>query len=141
MLRIALDTDVLVAGVTSSDGASRQIILAALDMRVRLLLSTPLLVEYEAVLTRPGNLARWRLRTDEILELLDELAQICTPVAFDYRWRPTGADDDDEMVIETAINGQADVVATFNLRHMKDAGTRFGFIAQRPGPLLRRIRE
>jgi hypothetical protein len=46
--------------------------LAALDVRVRLLLSTPLLIEYEAVLTRPGNLARWRLRTDEILELLDE---------------------------------------------------------------------
>jgi putative PIN family toxin of toxin-antitoxin system len=141
MLRIVLDTDVLVAGITSSEGASRQVVLAVLDMQVRLLISTPLMIEYEAVLTRPHHLARWGLKTDEILELLDEFARICTPVAFDYRWRPTGADDDDEMVVETAINGQADIVATFNLRHMKNAGTRFGFIAQRPGSLLRRIRE
>ena len=29
-------------------------------------------------------------------------------VAFDYRWRPTGAEGDDERVVETAINGHAD---------------------------------
>ena len=96
---------------------------------------------HEAVLTRPNHLARWGLRTDDILELLDELAQICTPVAFDYRWRPTGADNDDEMVIETAINGHADALATFNLRDMRDAGARFGFRAERPGPLVRRLRQ
>jgi hypothetical protein len=59
---------------------------------------------------------------------------------FDYIWRPTGAHADDELVLETAINGHADVVATFNLKDMRLAGARFGFQTQRPGPLVIRIR-
>jgi len=61
-------------------------------------------------------------------------------VVFDYRWRPTGAHADHELVIETAVNGHADAVATFIIRDMRDAGARFGFHTQRPGPLLQRIR-
>ena len=64
----------------------------------------------------------------------------CVPVVFDYNWRPTGAHADDEMVVETAINGHADAVATFNLKDMRKAGARFGFQAQRPGRLVKRIR-
>ncbi len=41
-----------------------------------------------------------------------------------------------KLVIETAICGNADVQATFNLKDMRDAGRRFGIHAQRPGPLL-----
>jgi hypothetical protein len=32
------------------------------------------------------------------------------------------------------------VLATFNLKDMRDAGATFGFDVQRPGPLVRRIR-
>lgn len=53
---------------------------------------------------------------------------------------PNGAQADDELVVETAINGHADAVATFNVRHMRDAATRFGFLAQRPGVLVGRTR-
>ncbi len=59
---------------------------------------------------------------------------------FVHNWRPTGADADDELVVETAINGQADAVATFNVRHMQMAGSRFGFKAQLPGLLIGRLR-
>ena len=38
-------------------GASRQILLAVLDRRFELLLSIPLMLEYEAVLSRPEHLA------------------------------------------------------------------------------------
>ncbi len=74
------------------------------------------------------------------MEILDALAGICVPVVFDYNWRPTGAHADDELVVETAINGHADALATFNLKDMKAAGALFGFRAQRPGPLLRSMR-
>ena len=40
-----------------------------------------------------------------------------------------------------SINGHADAVATFNLKDMRDAGARFGFQTQRPGPLVKRIRR
>jgi hypothetical protein len=47
---------------------------------------------------------------------------------------------DDELVVETAINGQADALATFNVKDMRAAGARFGIDAQRPGSLVRRMR-
>ena len=45
MLRVVIDTDVLVSAFISSTGASRQLLLDALDEKFTLLLSTPLLVE------------------------------------------------------------------------------------------------
>jgi putative PIN family toxin of toxin-antitoxin system len=139
-MRIVIDTDVLLSAFISPDGASRQLVLDALDGKFALLLSTSLLIEYESVLRRPEHRARAEANDADVAEILDALAGICVPVVFDYKWRPTGAHIDDELVIETAINGHADAVATFNLKHMRDAGGAFGFQAQRPGPLVRRLR-
>jgi putative PIN family toxin of toxin-antitoxin system len=139
-MRVVIDTDVLLAAFISATGASRQIVLDALDGRFSLLVSTSLLVEYESVLRRPQHLARARATDADVMEILDALAGVCVPVVFDYTWRPTGAHGDDELVIETAINGHADVLATFNLKDMRRAAALFGFDAQRPGAVLRRIR-
>ena len=140
MLRVVIDTDVLLSAFISSRGASRQLVIDVLDGKCALLLSTPLLVEYESVLRRPLHLTRARAAEADVTEILDALAGLCVPVVFDYNWRPTGAHADDELVIETAVNGHADVVATFNLKDMRQAGARFGFQTQRPGPLVKRIR-
>lgn len=139
-MRVVIDTDVLVSAFISPSGASRQLVLDALDGRFVLLLSTPLLIEYEAVLRRSVHLNRAGATETEMLEVLDALVGLSVPVVFDYSWRPTGGHPDDELVIETAINGHADVVATFNVRDMHIAGLSFGFRAQRPGPLVRRLR-
>ena len=140
MLRVVIDTDVLLSAFISPAGASRQLVLDALDGKFALLLSTPLLVEYESVLRRPQHLARAQATDANVMEILDALTGLSVPVVADYSWRPTGAHADDELVVETAINGHADTVATFNLKDMRQAGARFGFQAQRPGPLVRRIR-
>jgi putative PIN family toxin of toxin-antitoxin system len=140
VIRVVIDTDVLVAGFLSPEGASRQLILGALDGKFALLLSTTLLMEYESVLRRPHHLERARATDLEVTEILDALAAVCVPVIFDYNWRPTGAHMDDELVVETAINGQADALATFNVKDMRAAGARFGIDAQRPGSLVRRMR-
>ncbi|MDB5359658.1 MAG: twitching motility protein PilT [Rhodospirillales bacterium] len=140
MLRVVIDTDVLLSAFISPTGASRELTLDALDGKFALLLSTPLLVEYESVLRRPQHLKRAKATDAEVTEILDALAGVCVPVVFDYQWRPTGAHADDELVVETAINGHADALATFNLKDMRDTGALFGFHAQRPGPLVRRIR-
>jgi len=139
-LRVVIDTDVLLSAFISVGGASRQLVLDALDGKFALLLSTPLLVEYESVLRRPRHLARARAADADVTEILDALAGLCVPVVADYHWRPTGAHADDELVVGTAINGHADAIATFNLKDRREAGARFGFLAQRPGPLVERIR-
>ena len=140
MVRIVLDTDVIVAAIQSDAGALRQLLLDVLDQRCTLLLSVPMMLEYEAVLTRPAHLRAAGIGIGDVGVILDELASLCSPVVFDYRWRPSGADHDDELVAETAINGQADVLATFNLRHLRQACHAFGIVVERPGAILRRIR-
>ena len=61
-----LDTDVIVAALRSNRGASRQVLMAALNQQFELLLSVPLILEYEAVLTRPQHLAACGLSNAEV---------------------------------------------------------------------------
>jgi putative PIN family toxin of toxin-antitoxin system len=141
MLKLVLDTDVMFAAFDSPAGASRRLLLEVLDARAHLLLSTTLLVEYEAVLTRAGNLARFGICTADVLSVLDEIAGLCMPVAFDYRWRPGAADPDDDLVLETAVNGAADVIVSFNLADLATSAARFGIPVERPKDALRRLRS
>ena len=75
-----LDTDVMVAALRSDRGASRQLLLAALNQRFELLLSVPLMLEYEAVMTRPHHLAACGLSSAEVGHVLDDLAAVARPV-------------------------------------------------------------
>lgn len=43
------------------------------------------------------------------------------------------------MVLETAINGQADTIVTFNVRHLAAAARSFGIAVEGPADLLRRL--
>ena len=52
------------------------------------------------------------------------------PVEIRFRWRPAGPDAGDDHVIETALNGRADAVVTFNLRDFAEASRRFGVVSQ-----------
>jgi predicted nucleic acid-binding protein len=79
-LRLVLDTDVVVAAMRSDRGASRQLLLAALDRRVVLLASVPLMLEYEAVLTRPDQLNKTGLTVEETNVVVDTLASVMEPV-------------------------------------------------------------
>jgi len=111
-----LDTDVIVAGLRSSRGASRQLLHAALDGQFDLLLSVPLILEYEAVLRRREQLEACGLDERQVERVLDDLAAVARPVKFAFRWRPKLRDPNDDMVLETAMNGGADAIVTFNAR-------------------------
>jgi predicted nucleic acid-binding protein len=75
-MRLVLDTDVIVAAVISTRSASRLWLGATLRGEVKLLISVPLALEYEAVLKRPGILERTRLVESDIDRMLDGLARI-----------------------------------------------------------------
>ena len=136
-----LDTAVLVAALRSDRGASRQILLAALDERFELLLSVPLILEYEAVLTRPEHLAESGLSEEHVERILDDLAAIAKPVRLAFRWRPGLQDPDDDLVLETALNGGANAIVTFNLADFEKATSRFGCPVMLPAAALRQIRS
>ncbi len=103
-----------------------------------MLVSVPLFLEYEAVLTRPEHLLASRLTEQQVNEFLDYLAGLVEPVKLHYLWRPQLGDVADEMVLETAINGRADCIVTFNTRHFAPAA-RFGIETIWPNEALRRI--
>jgi len=136
-----LDTDVVVAGFRSERGASRQILLTALQERFELLVSVPLFLEYEAVLTRPEQLAACGLARQEIEHFLKELAEVARPVQFAFRWRPTLLDPADDMVLETAVNGGADAIVTFNVRHFQPAKEQSRCAVLSPGRALQHLRR
>lgn len=134
-----LDTSVLVAALRSSEGASRQLLLAALDRRFELLLSVPLVLEYEAVLTRHEHLVASGLSTEEVGQVLDDLAAVARPVRLAFRWRPRLSDPDDDMVLETAVNGSADAIVTFNRRDFEEAGRSLECAVILPAAALQQI--
>jgi putative PIN family toxin of toxin-antitoxin system len=136
-----LDTDVMVAALRSDQGASRQLLLAALDGGIDLLVSVPLMVEYEAVLTRAEHLEAISLAADEVQEILDAVARVCIPVPLWFLWRPRLKDPADEMVLETAVNGNADWLVTFNARHLRDGAGDFGIRVMRPSEAWKEVQR
>ena len=139
MVACVLDTDVLVAAFRSETGASRRILVAALGRRFELLISVPLMLEYEAVLSRPEHLKAFGASDEEVVDVLDGLALVGKRVTFAFRWRPALPDPNDDMVLETAVNGQAHAIVTFNQRHFNPVAARFGCRVMRPGEFLRTL--
>lgn len=140
-MRLVLDTDVVVAAFRSDKGASRRLLLAALDREVTMLASVPLMLEYESVLKRPEHLAAIGLTRDEVDAVLDAVALVIEPVRLAFLWRPRLRDPNDEMVLETAVNGRADRLVTFNLRHLAEAAREFGIHAGLPGEIWREVQR
>jgi len=131
----------MVAGFRSADGASRQILRAALRQEVDLVISVGLAFEYEAVLVRPVHRNAIGLTQSEIREVLDALLSTAILVRTDYLWRPLLADPEDEMVLETCLNGGASHLLTFNTRHYKPVAERLGVTVLDPASGWRRMRR
>ena len=137
--RTVLDTDVVVAAVRSDRGASRVLLTAALQQRYVVVASVPLMLAYEAVLTRPEHLAAAQISTADVETLLDAIAVVADPVRMSYLWRPTLPDADDDLVLETAVHGGAEVLVTFNRRDFEPAARPFGLAILAPAEAVRRL--
>ncbi|MGD9881883.1 MAG: putative toxin-antitoxin system toxin component, PIN family, partial [Reyranella sp.] len=102
-------------------GRSRRLLELAFEDRLTLLASVALFLEYESVAFRPDIQALAALNKGEMTNFFTDLASAIEPVEIHFLWRPTLADAADEMVLEAAVNGQADIPATFNARHFAPA--------------------
>jgi len=137
--RTVLDTDVLVAAVRSDRGASRVLLTGALQQRYPVLASVPLMLQYESVLTRSEHLAAAAISAADVEVVLDAIALIVEPIRISFLWRPVLSDPGDDLVLETAVNGQAAAVVTFNRRHFEPAAARFGLEILAPADAVRRL--
>jgi len=136
MFRVVLDTSIVVAGLRSRRGASNIILAGIARRRVIPLMSTPLLLEYEAVLKRPEQQLATGLNPAQVERFLAALASAAHGVDTHFRWRPQLRDPADELVLEAAVNGRADALLTHNVRDFSSAAERFGLRLLSPGQFL-----
>jgi putative PIN family toxin of toxin-antitoxin system len=138
-MRLVLDTDVIIAALRSPRGASASLLRAVRRGRATMLLSTPLLLEYEAVCQREEHRLAAGLTREDVESFLDGLAGLAEPVTVHFLWRPQLRDAADEMVLEAAVNGQAQAIVAFNHRDYGNAPSRFGILLLLPAEAYRRI--
>ncbi|MEK7412537.1 MAG: putative toxin-antitoxin system toxin component, PIN family [Planctomycetota bacterium] len=122
---VVLDTNVVVAGLRSSTGASFRILDMIAAGSVDFALSVPLFLEYEDVLKRPAMRRALGLSVPDVDTVLDVLAAKSRNTKLHFLWRPQLRDPKDEMVLETAANAGARAIVTFNRSDFLPAATAF----------------
>jgi putative PIN family toxin of toxin-antitoxin system len=136
--QIVIDTNVLVSGLRSSQGASYKLLSMLNDDRWQINLSTALVYEYEEILKGASE--------DLGLDLQDvdlAIAAICNianhhPIFF--LWRPMASDPDDDLLIDLAFKAQVDFIITYNLRDLRSV-ERFGIQVITPKQFLQVVGE
>lgn len=129
--RLTIDTNILVAATRNNAGPSFALMQLVRGAAVTMCCSPALFLEYEDVLKRADQLAASGLQSTDIDAILNEFATLIAPVTTHYQWRPQLRDPADEMVLEAAVNAQANAIVTYNLRDFKPA-QRFGILVLNP---------
>ncbi len=132
-----IDTNVLVAALRSSSGASFQILLAADRGDFEVALSVPLLAEYDDVSARTDiGIA---IPPSAISATIGRIAQIAHKQPIYFLWRPTLPDPKDDMVLELGIAAGVSLIVTFNRKDFRPA-SQFGISITTPSEFLKLIR-
>ncbi|MGA3171881.1 MAG: putative toxin-antitoxin system toxin component, PIN family [Chthoniobacteraceae bacterium] len=137
-MRIVIDTNVILASLRSSSGASFAIVNLIEHRKVTPVVSVPLLFEYEEILHRPGSVPHLSAR--QIDDYLDYILSLSVEQKIFFLWRPMLADCDDDMLLELAVAAQADYLVTHNVSDFLPAAPGFGFQVVTPGQFLRAFR-
>lgn len=141
MLRIVIDTAVLVAAFRSATGASNALLRQVAAGHLKAHVTVALFIEYEATLKRPEQWLATGMSLDQVDGVLSDLAAVLVPVETHFLWRPQLRDPADEMVLEAAANGRVDALVTFNLRDFRSAADRFQLQLCKPVDILRMMRQ
>ncbi len=108
---VLLDTNVWVSAFINPAGLPARLLSAWLDGRYQVVVSLPLLDELSDVLTRPHLTRKYPIAAadvEEFLRLLIQRSQIVVPTGSIRECR----DPDDDLILETAILGQAQYAVT-----------------------------
>jgi len=107
----------------------------------RILATPALFLEYEEVLIRPEHQAVHGLSRERLNQFLIGLAGIIEPVRVYFQWRPQMQDSDDEMVLETALNGRAEAIITHNIGDFVLAASRYNLRVVSPAVIVREAQK
>jgi putative PIN family toxin of toxin-antitoxin system len=131
--RIVLDTNVLYAALRSSRGASYHLLSLVGRSKFQVVLSVPLVLEYEHALASLPSITP--VTTEDIAAVLDYLCATSHRQEIFFLWRPTLRDPGDDMVLEAAAAGGCQFIITFTVRDFVGAD-RFGIEVLTPAGFL-----
>jgi len=134
--RIVLDTNVLVAGLRSRRGASALLLDLVGQELITVVVSVPVVLEYEEVLKRRGVVPGYA--SAEIDEILDGLFAIAERQRVHFLWRPQLRDPRDEAFLELVVAAGGIPIITYNADHFGGA-EQFGVVVRTPLELLHEI--
>ena len=100
-------------------------------------MSVALVLEYEAVATRPGLLPAFR--PEDIRRILDGICLLADHQQVFFVWRPFLQDPDDDLVLELAVAASAPFVITHNTADFRGSDS-LGVQAITPATALKLIR-
>lgn len=113
MLKAVYDTNVVVSGLLNKEGIPAALIDLVLQKKVELFLSPHLLEEYKGVLTR----SKFGLSTVLVNKLLAQLEGNSTLVEPKTNLNVIKRDPHDNMILECALEADADYIVTGDKRH------------------------
>jgi putative PIN family toxin of toxin-antitoxin system len=137
MKKIVLDTNIIIAALMSRRGASFRLLSLIGRNQFDIVISVPLVLEYETVAKRLSG-DKIRLSYAQIDDVLDYICKVAIHQRIYYLWRPVLSDPQDDQVLEVAMNAGADVIVTFNVRDFARANQHDVDIMQ-PKPFLEQI--
>jgi putative PIN family toxin of toxin-antitoxin system len=137
-LRIVIDTNVLVAGLRSRNGASFELLRRLGSPDFLPVISPPLCLEYEDVLSRPGLVPGFT--PQDAADFVDYFVSVSEERRVYFLWRPWLQDSKDDMVLEVAVAGSAGHIVTHNTRDFVGA-ERLGISIVTPDQFLTLLRK
>ncbi len=130
----------MVAAYRNPEGASALLLREALFGHVRLVGTASLVLEYEEVCLRSEHALSFGRTPEDVDVFLNQVVKLIEPVKIWFAWRPQLRDADDEIVLEAAVNGQAEAIVTLNRRHFEPATRLFGLRLLTPRECLGALR-
>jgi putative PIN family toxin of toxin-antitoxin system len=111
-VRVVADTNILVSALLFG-GTSEQVFLAGLRGEIQLLTSPSLLKEFEKVLKD-----KFKLNIHLVREIIEEVMDVAEIVEVSSHIKAISYPDEDNRVLECAVDGKAEFIVTGDTRHI-----------------------
>lgn len=122
MLKIVLDTNILVSALINPHGRPAQIIDYVFENKVRLFTSPPIVEELERVLSYPKLMKRHGLGREKLREFISDLLSIMLLIQDEENIEVITEDPSDNKYLSCALNAKADFIVSGDVHLLKLGG-------------------
>jgi putative PIN family toxin of toxin-antitoxin system len=135
MMRVVLDTNILISGVLHI-GKPSKILDLALQNRIEIVASVQIIDEFKEVIARD----KFRLSSEEQEIFTNFIIRLCRIVAVKSIFKVVKDDPDDDVIVRTAYDSKVDYIVSGD-RHILDLGAFAGIKIVRASELLKILEE